>query len=360
MRRTLCSLAVAASLGVPSLALAQQPSLHDEAVKHFIEGRRLMRDDGNCPDAIRELEASVSKEPSIGGHYNLGICYEKTGDKKAALINYKKAEQIAKDKGDDRQREIGAQLRFFFEQTTHIRLALPQPTPPDLQVAIDGEALPNEEFEGLQIYFPPAKRKAYALRVSAGGYEDLKQTIDQSAVEKKIAVTVVLKKKGEGGAQPPPPAVETQWGPFQYGGLGLIALGATGVAYAIIAYADYQSAESNLRDQFREAEATASGCDSSSPPTSTCGKNIATREDLRFRYNSNEASARRRRPLLLTAGIGGVLAIAGGVLLILYGPRSEVEPSKSAKGPKRPAAPTFRVVPRVDVWHQGVMVTGTF
>jgi hypothetical protein len=364
MRRTLCLLAVAASLAVSSAASAQQPPPNPEAVKHFLAGKA-HRDAGDCKAAITELNLSIDKEESIGARYNLGFCHEKTGNKKLALVNYKKAEQLAKDKGDDRQREIGAQIRFFFEQTTHIRLALPQPQPPDLQVLIDGEALPNEEFEGLQVYFPPTKRSSYELRVTASGYEDMKLPISSDTVDRKIAVTVVMKKVGEGGpVKPEPRIIGTKWGPFQYLGLGLIAVGAVGVSYTGIAFGSYTITESDLHGKFSDAEKAASGCPSTAAvtePNSTCGKNVRTREDLRDEYNENERFGKKQTGLWLGFAIGGAVAIGSGVLLILFAPRTDVystDAGATAKAP--PPRPTFRVVPNVGVREQGLSLVGTF
>jgi hypothetical protein len=359
MRRTFCLLAVAVSLVVPSLATADQAP-NPEAVKHFLEGKRL-RDEGNCAAAVKELETSVKIDESIGGRYNLGICYEKIGNKKLALVNYKKAEQIAKDKSDDRQREIGAQIRFFFDQTTHIRLALPQPTPPDLQVIIDGEALPNEEFEGLQVYFPPAKRDKYELRVTAAGYEDMKLAIETATVEKKLAVTIVMKKLGENASgKPEPHVIGTKWGPFQFLGLGLIAVGAVGIGYSGVAFASYTSDEADLKKKFGDAERAATNCPSSSPPESTCGKNIDTRERLRDEYNANEADANNDKVMWFAFAIGGALAIGGGVLLIVAGPRTDVYSTDPGATAKTEPRPTFRLVPSMGSRVQGLSLVGTF
>lgn len=362
MRRTFCLLAVAASLSVTSVGAAQQnpQQTHEEAVKLFLEGKSL-RDGKEFGEAIKKLELSVAKEESIGARYNLGICYENAGNKKLALFNYKKAEQLAKDKGDDRLREIGAQLRVFFDQTTHIRLALPQPTPPELQVLIDGKALPNEEFEGLQVYFPPAKREKYELRVSAPGYEDLQLPIDSTTADKKIAVTVVLKKVGENGAlRPEPRIIGTKWGPFQFLGLGLIAVGAAGITYAGVDFLSYTSKENELRNKFGDAESAAENCPSMSPPESTCGKNIKTREDLRTDYNKNEDRANTDKTLWFAFAIGGALAIGGGVMLIVAGPRTDVYSTAPGASAKTAPRPTFRVVPTVTVREQGVSLVGTF
>jgi hypothetical protein len=112
-------------------------------------------------------------------------------------------------------------------------------------------------------------------------------------------------------------------GPLHYAGVAMIVVGAVGITYGVVRFFDYLSDESNLRAQFQEAEATASGCDSNSPPESTCGKNVATREDLRFRYNENEAEATRDRPLVFAAGVGGLLLVAGGVVMFVLAPTTK-------------------------------------
>ena len=367
MRRTLCLLAVAASLGVSSAAFAQQPQPpppNAEALKHFLAGKA-HRDSGDCKSAITELDISIAKEKSIGAFYNLGFCHEKVGNKKLALFNYKEAEKLAKERGDDRQREIGAQIRFFFEQTVHIRLALPPSAPPDLKVLIDGETLPNEEFEGLQIYFPPSKKLTYELRITASDYEDIKQTIDSATVDQKRAVTVTLKKVGENVViKPEPRIIGQKWGPFQYLGLGLIAVGAVGIGYSGVAFAAYSADKDNIFKKFTDAEAAAKGCPSDAPmkdPESTCGKNVATREDLRFAYNENERKANEDKILWLSFSIGGALAIAGGVLLIVAGPRTDVYSTDAGATAKaEPPKPTIRIVPALTPHQQSLSLVGTF
>lgn len=366
MRRTLCLLAVAASLAVSSAAFGQQPqpAPNPDALKHFLAGKA-HRDAGDCKSAITELDISINKEKSIGAFYNLGFCHEKVGNKKLALFNYKEAEKLAKERGDDRQREIGAQIRFFFEQTVHIRLAVPPSAPPDLKVLIDGEELPNEEFEGLQIYFPPAKRASYELRITATGYEEIKQPIDSTTVDQKRAVAVVLKKLGENVVVKPEPRIIGQkWGPFQYLGLGLIAVGAVGMAYTGISFGSYKVSESDLRNKFTDAENAAKGCPSDSAekdPTSTCGKNVDTREDLRFDYNQNERDAKGRQGTWLALAIGGGVAVIGGVLLILVAPRTDVYSTDAgARAKAEPPKPTIRIVPALGPYQQGLSLVGTF
>jgi hypothetical protein len=355
MRRTLCLLAVAASTSVSSLAYAQQPSNHEEAVRLFQEGKEL-RDKNRCDLAISKLEQSIGKEESIGARYNLGVCYEKS-NRKLALENYRKAEDLAEKKGDDRLREIRAQREDFLAKNPPLRLALPQPLPADLHVTVDNDPIPTEDLQGETLYFPKDDTKsAYEVHVSAPGYEDFRLSVDKGNLKKKTLVTVVLKKQSDGTvAQPQPRAAETKWGPFQYLGLGLIAVGAAALTYASVAFILYRADESNLRDKFIAADAAATDCKQSA---AVCARNVETRENLREEYNDNEKEAENNGGLWLTFAIGGGLAIGGGILLIVAGPRTEVtDPGATAKTEPKP---TFRFVPAIGARQQGLSLVGTF
>lgn len=360
MRRVLCLLAVAASLAVPSVVHAQASAPHPGAVEKFLAGKK-HRDEGHCDLAIKELLESVKIEPSIGAHYNLGVCYEKT-NKKAALVNYQRAEEIAKDRNDDRLREIRAQRADFLARTPHLRLALPQPLPPDIKVTVDGDLIPTEELQSETIYFLPAgDKETYDVRVSASGYDDEKIAVDKGVVKKNLLVTVVLRKHSDGSTIAPPPArPEPKWGPFQFLGLGLIAVGAAGITVAAVSFISYRSDETNLKEKFLAAEAVAKGCASSSPPESPCAKNIATREGFRDQYNANEDEANTEKPVWLTFFIGGILAVGGGVALIVAGPKSEAKVDPGARAKANEQGPSFRLVPTMSAREQGLTVVGTF
>lgn len=365
MRRTLCLFAVAASIALPAVGHAQTSTPNPVAVEKFLAGKK-HRDEGHCDLAIKELLESVKIEPSIGAHYNLGVCYEKT-NKKAALANYQRAEEIAKERNDDRLREIRAQRADFLARTPHLRLALPQPLPPDIEVSVDGDVIPTQDLQGETIYFPPAEKKGYDVRVSAPGYDDQKLTVDEGVVKKNLLVTVVLTKRSDGSrVAPPPPRTETAWGPFQFLGLGLIALGAVGITYSSVQFISYLSDESTLRGKFDDAaaDADAAKCPNSAPvtaPGSDCAALITTREEFRRQYYENEEKAVSDRPLLLSVGIGGILAVAGGVLLIAYGPRSEVSASEPRAGARdRLERPKLGVLPSLTPRVQGLSIVGTF
>lgn len=365
MRRTLRLLAVVAAFIVASTtrSASAQPSAasprdHDEAVRLFQKGKDL-RAEGDCRSAVVELEASVKLEESIGADYNLGACYEALKNNKVAYANYRKALALAKSKGDERVREIHAQLATFLDNASYIRLALPRPLPLQIRVTVDGDVIPTEEVElqGDTLYFPPLEKQSYEVRASAPGYQETKLNVDASAVKKKVTVTVVMRKPDGRAARLLPVLIRTKWGPFQFLGLGLIALGAAGMTYGAVQGISYNTRKDNFFKRYNDANDVLATCKKSA--VQTCEKESTAVKNANTDYDHNEADARDNTALWLTAGIGGVLAVVGGVLLIVYGPRAEVyssDPGATAKAPER----TFGILPVIGVRQQGISFVGTF
>ena len=52
--------------------------------------------------------------------------------------------------------------------------------------------------------------------------------------------------------------------------------------------------------------------------------------------DDNEADAKSKRPIWLTVGVGGILAVGGGVLLIIFGPKTEVDSTTAKTSPSSP------------------------
>jgi hypothetical protein len=119
------------------------------------------------------------------------------------------------------------------------------------------------------------------------------------------------------------------WGPLQYVGVGMVALGLVAIVAGTVSFLSYRSEESDLRGRFNDAEEAARGCASDSPPTTTCGKNIDTREQLRRLYNENEADGADARVFWLATGVGGLVLVGGGIVLVAIAPKSSA-PVKAA------------------------------
>ena len=70
------------------VASAQAQSARDEAKRHYLEGKRL-HDAGDYRGAIREYEAAEQLAPSPINDYNIGLAYDRLGDKPGAATHYR-------------------------------------------------------------------------------------------------------------------------------------------------------------------------------------------------------------------------------------------------------------------------------
>lgn len=348
MRRTLGLIAFAASVAIAPAAFAQGAP-NPEAVKHFLEGKRL-RDENRCVEAIVELKASLRIEPSIGAHYNLGVCSEKIGNKREALIHYTEAQELARERKDDRLREIRAQLSEFLEKTPHLRLALPQPIPPDLRITVDGDLVPQADLKTETKYFVKTERPTYDVVVTAPGYEDTHLTVQASAIKNRDLVQVVLRRPSD--TTTPSPATRVEEGGFtwqHWTGIAAIVVGAAGMTFSIASAISYDIKKNKLEDQFSQA------CRQPSDPAPTCtDAERADQTRIRTDYDANEASAERRAPVWIGFGVGGLLLAGGGVVLLVTAPSLKGKEQSATQGVK------VNVVPNVGATHQGVSLIGSF
>lgn len=348
MRRTLGLIAFAASLGMAPAAWAQ-PAPNPEAVKHFLEGKKL-RDENRCVEAVVELRASLRIERSIGAHYNLGVCSEKIGNKREAFQQYTKALELAHERKDDREREIRAQLSEFVENTPHLRLALPQPIPEELKITVDGELVPAEDLHTETKYFVKTERPTYDVVVTAPGYEDTRLTVQSSAIKKRDLVQVVLRRPSETTGPAPGPRVEEGGFTWQHWtGIAAIVVGAAGMTFTVASAVSYNIKKNKLEDQFAQA------CKQPSDPAPTCtDAERADQTRIRSDYDANEASAERRAPVWIGLGVGGLLLAGGGIVLLVTAPPLKPKEASATQGLK------VNVVPNVGATHQGLTVVGTF
>lgn len=343
MRRTLGLIAFAASVAIAPAAWAQT-SPNPEALKHFQEGKRL-RDENRCVEAIVELKASLRLERSIGAHYNLGVCSEKIGNKREALQEYTNALELARQRKDDREREIRAQLSEFLEKTPHLRLALPQPIPAGLEITVDGDAIPAEDLKTETKYFIKNDKPAHDVVVTAPGYEDMRLSVASSTIKNRDLVQVVLRRPSESGG--PAPVTHADEGGFtwqHWTGIAGIVVGAAGITYTIANAVSYDIKRAKLEDQHAQACAKVTACTEAE---------AKVQADIKAQYDENERKAEDAAPLWIGAGVAGVLLVGGGIVLLATAPPLKRDPSPS-QGIK------MRVVPNVGTGQQGLSVVGTF
>lgn len=361
MRRPARALAFAAVLTLGSTNAWAEPAPNPEAVKHFLEGKRL-RDENRCTEAIVELEASVRIEKSIGAYYNLGVCFEKIGNKRRALASYSSALDLAKQRKDDREREIRAQLSEFLEKTPHIRLALPQPMPDDLRITVDGDLIPPSDLQTETKYFVKGNRPSYEVIVTAPGYEETRLVVDAATAKKQDLVTIVLQKSGD--AAPPAPIARAEDPGFtwqHWTGIGLAGAGVVVLGVSAYFFIDYLGDRSDL-----DRKLTEHPCHNGADPTKCepgdfpAGANEAAGKDdfNRLVEENNDLESRIKVTGIGTAVVGGLLVV-GGLVVYLTAPRASADPA-AASSSAATTAPTFHVVPRFGRSQQGLAVVGTF
>jgi hypothetical protein len=200
----------------------------------------------------------------------------------------------------------------------------------DAKVFVDDRRV-ADRIDGRPIAVDPGSRKIYVERSDG---TSATQTIVAKENAKGRQLKMVL---GPPGAPPPASAPTTptegatkssgSWTTLHWAGIGMIVVGAIAASYSLATYLTYRSDESNIKDKFFTAEEAAKGCSTTSVSDSTCAKNIATREDLRRQYNENEEDAKSKRPLIIVGAFAGPLLVAGGVLLIVFAPKSNASPS---------------------------------
>jgi hypothetical protein len=224
----------------------------------------------------------------------------------------------------------------------------------DAKVFVDGRPV-ADRIDGRPISVDPGSR---TVRVDRPDGLTGTQKIVAKENAKAREVKFVFGGRADDGAAPPPAsptsnAADVQtggWGPMHYAAVAMIGVGTIAIGYSVISFLLYRSEESDLRGKFADAEAAARGCPSNAPatePNSTCGKSVATREELRSEYNDNEAEGKKEQPIVITAAVGGVLLVAGGIALFALAP--------STKSP-----PPVRGGPVITPQFAGMTLGGTF
>lgn len=348
-----------------ALVLASAPAWgqSSEAIRLFEQGKK-HRDEGHCREAIPEFRASLERDESIGAWYNLGVCSDTLTDpkwqsepgvpprhvlKRDAYRAYRKAEEMAEKRGDDRLREIGAQIVAFLRATPHVQL-LVRERPPGLKVSVDAEPVPESELSQRGtaqdkrenvIYVFTKGRGKHVIEASAPGYEGLRYETEPDAT---VPVVIDLKKPALPG---PPREAPSQW--QKWTGIGLMGAGIVTGGVLLFYFIDHSA---TLRDietnKLKELKAERSGAGGvcRDPDASACTNEV---EPL---YNAEVSgeNGRVRVPMIVLGSVTGAL-LAGGALLYLTAPSGRSEPP--------PSAATLRVQPTVGP-TTGLFVYGTF
>jgi hypothetical protein len=223
---------------------------------------------------------------------------------------------------------------------------------PGLAIIVDDVPVPDTQLNG-EVFRPTA---THEIVVRATGRKDVRLI----AVPNRQAVVTTLGMVVADATPPPPPPLETSsggWGWQKWTGVGMMAVGAGGIAYSVISFLGYKSDESSLSDTRRT---NAKDCTGTPLHVDSCmndlaGTRVRAANDAIAAYDAKERSATSAEPIWIIAGSAGVVLIGAGVVLFATAPSRTNELPPPAAG-----ATHWQVVPRVGLHDSGLGVVGTF
>lgn len=161
------------------------PTASTSAQKLFDEAKSLMKA-GNYAPACDKLRESQSLEPALGTLLNLADCNEHIGLLASAWSDFRKAQELAKNDGQQ-----------AVEKAARARAEALEPRVPRLVVSTRATAEPSLELEhagtkqavswGTALPLDPGD---YQLRASAAGFQDWKTTLHVTEGVGTLTVTV--------------------------------------------------------------------------------------------------------------------------------------------------------------------------
>lgn len=351
-RFALAALAAASASGTAvTTSTPAWADTHADAVKAFEEGRKLRETD--VEKAVRAFERSISLEPSIGAYYNLGQVNEQLDRLREAVDAFRMAEKLAVQKLDARNKDARDAWTKILDAHDYVVLSVTNEvkSAPGFAVTVDGVPVPDAQLNG-EVFRHTA---THQIVVRAEGRKDVRLATVPSRQAVAVTLGIVV---GETSAAPPPsPPEETSsggWGWQKWTGVGMMAVGAGGIAYTLISVLGYTSKQSSLDDARRPF---ASKCSGSPSGFDRCmgGLDPAQGNAAFAAYDANERSAKDAEPVWILVGSAGVVLVGAGVYLFATAPSHATQLPPPAAGSVH-----WHVVPRVGVHDSGLGVVGTF
>jgi hypothetical protein len=284
----------------------------------FDKGRQLMND-GKYPEACKAFEQSQKADPAGGTEYNIAACYVKIGKLASAWAIYR--DLADSDTNAGRKKDSATKAKALAPRLPKVLINVASPAA-DLALTLDdGDATALVGVE------TPIDLGDHVIVAKAKGFAD--KTINQSITAEGKTVTVdVTLDKADAAKVPPPdtgalsthtaskstpahtqvpvdhgtaPRSHRRTYGFIIGGVGLAAVGA-GLYFGSVANGHYSDAED--------------AC-----PMHMCtGTALAT-------ANSDYSDAKSAAGISTGLVVGGGVALAVGVVLILTGGSSEASSS---------------------------------
>jgi hypothetical protein len=297
------SFLLGAVLLAAATAHADKPdSKAERADQLFKKGKRLLAEK-HYADACAAFEDSDRTDPGIGAKVNVARCYEEWGKLGTAWRWYADAERMANDAKDPRAKKIHALIAELEPDVPKLTLKLPAgASPVNLGLTLDGVHLDPSALGTVQRVDPGPHQIAY----NANG-SPLEKTV---AIERGNAVEVVLDPPAKHRTpRHAPDADEPDTDDADHGDPGrnrrLLGLGVTGAGAVALGIAGIVT----LRARSDYHHALDAHCRGN---TDMCDPIGVTAAD----------SARHRANIATIVSIGGVAAVAGGLVLYFLAPHA--------------------------------------
>ena len=310
-RGSAVALGVSLALAAPLAAQANDPAAADAL---FQAAKKLMGEK-QFADACPKFDASYKLDPTLGTLLNLADCYEKLGRTATAWSTWGEAMEKAQRDGDKRADFAKGRREALFPKLPKVVINV-QNEVPGVDILWDGVKLASAVF-GVDLPADPAEHDLVVLRDDGTKLKEERVRITQEGARTEITLDIEALDKAKPRPvkhvdvipPPPPQASKQRLAGFVIGGFGAAALVTAGAL---------------------EGVALAKRADAGA--ASACVQKFCTPEGI-----AAIDSARTFAEAGQWIGLGGIVAAAVGVTLLL------TAPSASAPAP-RPT--TGAVVPR--------------
>jgi hypothetical protein len=301
-------------------ALAHAQSSAQDAVQLFDEAERLMQA-GRVGDACPKYAASMQLDPQLGALLHLADCYEKNGQLASAWSSFRRAEDMAQKRGDDRlslAREYAARLE---PRLSRVSVVVAEPTTAQLEVRLDGRVIAPAGWNTSS----PIDAGRHLLEARAPGHEAWTTTVSIVGEQQQARVEVPTLRPIADGVVAEPALPPRERGPVVLRSVGWLGVGVGAVGLGVgVAFLAKRSSRLDQR---------ADVC----PSLHDCS------DEQSDRIGALTTQARTADTIATVGFVAGGVLVAGGVTALIV----------AATKPRRSSAWLAPVVT-----HQSLAVTG--
>jgi hypothetical protein len=296
---------------IVSVASAQDPAAKASAVQLFDEADKLMAA-GNISAACPKYAASMKLDPQLGALLHLADCYAKNGQVASAWGAFREAEEMARNRGDDRANLAREQAAALEPRLSRLMVTVPQEANiTGLEVRVDGAPI----TQGAWGVATPIDPGSHGVEARAPGYETWSSSIDVTGETQQVKVQIPILTQS---AQPTPAPGGGPAAPIRVqvddtgstirtlgwvsAGVGVVSLGLGGV------FALQRSSKLDERQEVCPV-LTEEECD----------------PDEEREYDSLGSDANTAGTISTVGFVAGGVLLAGGIAAIIFAPKPKAQ-----------------------------------